>query len=160
MYWDGSKSNVDGALAASDKALALDPELAESHVSRGFALTLNKTYDAAHAEFGRALALNPNLFEAHYLYARACFQQGRLEDAVLHYEAASRLRPEDYQAQLLIRVPLTALGRAEAAYEAQRRGVEVVEKHLELNPDDVRALYLGAMSLQRLGDTAPVQMRL
>jgi tetratricopeptide (TPR) repeat protein len=28
-----------------------------------------------------------------------------------------------------------------------RRGLQVVERHLELNPDDVRALYLGAGAL-------------
>jgi len=152
MYWDGSKANVDGAVSASDTALALDPELAEAHAARGFALTLNGKYDTAHEEFEKALALNPKLFEAHYLYARACFQQGRLEDAVRHYEAASRVRPEDYQAVLLMQGPLHSLGRSEDAKAALRHGLQVAEKHLELNPDDARALYLGAGALVQLGE--------
>jgi TolB-like protein/cytochrome c-type biogenesis protein CcmH/NrfG/tRNA A-37 threonylcarbamoyl transferase component Bud32 len=152
MYWDGSKANVDGAVSASGTALALDPELAEAHVARGFALTLSAQYTVAKEEFEKALALNPKLFEAHYLYARACFQQGRAEDAVRHYEEASRLRPDDYQSLFMVKNPLNALGRTDEAKAVQRRGLEVAEKHLELNPDDARALYLGAIALLQLGD--------
>src|SRR6185503_12973329 len=45
MYWDGSKANLEGADAASRKALEFGPELAEAHASRGFALTLSRKYD-------------------------------------------------------------------------------------------------------------------
>jgi adenylate cyclase len=151
-WWDGSKANLESAVSASATALALDPELAEAHAARGFALTLSRQYDPAREEFERALALNPQLFEAHYLYARACVQEGRMEDAVRHYEAAFRVRPEDYQAVLLMQVPLNTLGRIEEAKDALRRGLHVVENHLELNPDDARALYLGAGALVQLGE--------
>jgi TolB-like protein/Flp pilus assembly protein TadD len=150
MYWDGSKANLDGADSASAKALELDPELAEAHASRGFALTLNRRYDEARGEFETAIRLNPKLYEAHYLYARACMQEGRLEDAVQHYEEASRVRPEDYQAVLLMAGLLHALDRHDEATEALRRGFKVAAKHLELNPDDARALYLGANALIQL----------
>ncbi|MEE8167076.1 MAG: tetratricopeptide repeat protein [Myxococcota bacterium] len=150
MYWDGSNANLEGAESASRKALELDPELAEAHASRGFALSLSRRYDEARREFETAIQLNPKLYEAHYLYARACFQEGRLEDAVRHYEEAARVRPEDYQALLLMQVPLHALGRDEDAKEALRRGLEVAEKHLELNPDDARALYMSASALMQL----------
>ncbi len=150
MYWDGSKANLDAADSASRKALELGPDLAEAHASRGFALALNRQYDAARPEFEAAIRLNPKLYEAHYLYARACFQEGRLEDAVRHYEAASRVRPEDYQAQLLMQSPLHALGRHDDARAALRKGLQIAERHLELNPDDARALYLGAVALMQL----------
>jgi serine/threonine protein kinase/tetratricopeptide (TPR) repeat protein len=152
MYWDGSKANIEGAVSSSTRALELDPELAEAHASRGFALTLSREYGPAHEEFERAIALNPKLFEAHYFYARACQQQGRFDDAVRQYEAASRVRPEDFQTPLLMQGPLTGLGRTEDAMNALRRGLQVAEKHLELNPDDARALYLGAGALAQLGE--------
>jgi TolB-like protein/Flp pilus assembly protein TadD len=147
MYWDGSKANLDGADTASRKALELGAELAEAHASRGFALTLNRRYEEARAQFETALRLNPKLYEAHYLYARACVQEGKLEEAAHHFEAASRVRPEDYQALFLMSGPLRALGRIKDAEDMRRRGLQVVERHLELNPDDVRALYLGAGAL-------------
>ncbi len=152
MYWDGSKANVEGADAASRKALELDGELAEAHSSRGFALSLSRQYDEARREFETAIRLNPKLYEAHYLFARACFQEGKLEEAVRHYEDASRVRPEDYQAWLLASGPLKALGRPEDSKAALRRGLQIAERHLELNPDDARALYLGGGALMQLGE--------
>jgi len=152
MYWDGSKANLEGADSASRKAMDLDPELAEAHASRGFAVSLSKQYDEARREFETAIRLNPKLYEAHYFYARASFQEGKLEEAVRHYQDASRVRPEDYQALVLMAAPLKALGRQEEMRAAMRHGLAVAEKHLELNPDDARALYLGAGALVQLGD--------
>ena len=152
MYWDGSKANLEAADAASRKALELDPDLAEAHASRGFAYSLRREYGPAQQHFERAIQLNPKLYEAHYFYARACFQEGRFADAIGHYEAASRVRPEDYQALLLMQSPLNSLGRHQEARSALRRGLQVAEKHLELNPDDARALYLGAGGLAQLGE--------
>ena len=152
MYWDASKANLDGADMYSQKALELGPELAEAHASRGFAVSLRKRYDEARREFETAIRLNPKLYEAHYLYARACMQEGKLEEAARRYEDAARVRPEDYQALLLMQGPLNGLGRTADAEGAVRRGLQVVEKHLELNPDDARALYLGAGALVMLGN--------
>jgi TolB-like protein/Flp pilus assembly protein TadD len=152
MYWDASKANLDGADSYSQKALELGPELAEAHASRGFAVSLSKRYDEARREFETAIRLNPKLYEAHYLYARACMQEGKLEEAVRRYGDAARVRPEDYQALLLTQAPLMGLGRTADAHEAVRRGLQVAEKHLELNPDDARALYLGASALVILGN--------
>jgi TolB-like protein/Flp pilus assembly protein TadD/tRNA A-37 threonylcarbamoyl transferase component Bud32 len=152
MYWDGSRANLESAESASGKALELDPELAEAHASRGFAVSLSRRHAEARTEFETALRLNPKLYEAHYLYARACFQEGKLEEAVQHYKDAARVRPEDYQALLLTQGPLTRLGRGAEAEAILRQGLRVAEKHLELNPDDARALYLGAGALVRLGE--------
>ncbi|HZI77386.1 MAG TPA: tetratricopeptide repeat protein, partial [Gemmatimonadales bacterium] len=151
MYWDGSKANLESADSASRKALELDPELAEAHASRGFAFSLSRQYDEARREFETAIRLNPKLYEAHYLYARACVQEGKMVEAVEHYEDAARVRPEDYQALMLMQTPLDALGRTAEGKSALRRGFHVVEKHLELNPDDTRALTLGAAALASLG---------
>ena len=152
MYWDGSRANLEGADSASRKALELAPEIAEAHASRGFALTLERNYEGARLEFATAIRLNPNLYEAHYLYARAHLQAGNLEEAVREFEEAARVRPEDYQAILLSTGPLKGLGRLDASKAAQRRGLTVVEKHLELNPGDARALYLGSVALIELGE--------
>ena len=74
--------------------------------------------------------------------------------AVDHYQAASRIRPEDYQTPLLVVPSLRSLGRVADAEATQRRGVHLAEKHLELNPDDARALYLSAGALMQLGEPA------
>jgi non-specific serine/threonine protein kinase len=154
MYWDASEANLKQAEEASRKALVLDPELAEAHVSRGLAISLSKRYDEAQKEFETAIRLDPKLFDAYYFYARACFQQGNLGQAGLLFEKASQVNPADYQAPSMLAMVYDGQGRAADAAAAHRRALELAEKHLELHPDDARALYLGATDLCQLGEKA------
>jgi serine/threonine protein kinase/Tfp pilus assembly protein PilF len=152
MYWDASKANLDAADTLSRQALEFGPDLAEAHASRGFALSLSKRHDEARREFETAIRIDPQLFEAHYFYARACMQEGAIEEAVRQYEAAARVRPEDFQTPFLMSSALHSLGRAADADATLRLGVQRAEAHLELNPDDARAWYLGAGAVVQLGD--------
>src|SRR5947209_9121427 len=102
MSLEASEANLQAADDASRKALLLDPELAEAHVSRGLAISLSKRYDEAEIEFRTAIRLDPKQFEAHYFYARACVQQGKLEDASRLFEKAAEVKPDDYQAPQLL----------------------------------------------------------
>jgi len=153
-WWDASKPNLEGADSYSRRALALDPELAEAHEARGLALTLRKQYEEAEAEFQEAIRLNPKLFEAHYFFARACLAQGKYEQAAKLFEQASELRPEDYQSPIILAEVYKALGRSADADAANRRGVQLAEARLALNPDESRALVLGAGGHCRLGNVA------
>jgi TolB-like protein len=65
------------ALAASERALELRPDLAEAHVSRGQALAISGELDSADRAFRTAIRLNPRLFEAHHAYGRSCLERGR-----------------------------------------------------------------------------------
>jgi len=153
-FWDPLEENLKEANAASRKALELDPELAESHVSRGLAVSLSKEFDEAQREFETAIRLDPDCFEAYYFYARACFTRGDAEKAARLYEKASQLRPDDYQSPLLVATVYSGLGLRLESEAASRKGIEKAEKHLELHPDDARALYLGAVVMCYLGERA------
>jgi TolB-like protein/Tfp pilus assembly protein PilF len=146
-YSGASERERQLAEEASAKALELDPDLPEAHASRGMVLSLSNQNDQASAAFERAIQLNPKLYDAYYFWARASVSQGLFERAAELYEKAIEVRPEDYQARLLLPQVYRTLGRAEDAKEAHRRGIDAARRHLELNPDDVRALYLcgGAM---------------
>jgi serine/threonine protein kinase/tetratricopeptide (TPR) repeat protein len=152
MYWDASKANLDAADTFSRQALEFGPDLAEAHASRGFALSLSKRHDEARREFETAIRIDPQLYEAHYFYARASMQEGTIEEAVRQYETAARVRPDDFQALFLMSSALHSLNRAADADAALRLGVQRAESHLELNPDDARAWYLGAGAVVQLGD--------
>ena len=108
--------------------------------------------DQAETHFETALRLNPRLFEAYYSFARDCLARGRLEKAARLFERAVEVRPEDYQAALLLPQVYVALGLDKEAEQASQRGLEIAERHLQLNPDDVRALYLSAGSWIKAGD--------
>jgi serine/threonine protein kinase/Flp pilus assembly protein TadD len=152
MYWDSTEDNLNEAEAASNKALELDPELAEAHAARGLAFALRKDFANARIEFEKAIQLDPKLYEAYYFYARTSFQSGDLTKAAELYEQASRLNPDDYQAVSLLVAVYHGLGRKAEADATERRALLLTEKHIELHPDDPRALYLGATILVRRND--------
>jgi adenylate cyclase len=152
MYYGGSDSDLERADEASRKALELAPELAEAHASRGLALSLRDRYEEAEEAFKTAIRLDPQLFEAHYFYGRTCWQQGKLDEAARHFEQAMKVRPEDFQAPCLLGSVYNGLGQPDKHRECLRRGYEIIEKHLELSPDDARAIYLGSGCLIAMGE--------
>jgi len=151
MWWSATDSNLNQADKASLKALELDPDLAESHVARGMAVSLRKQLDEASREFEAAIKINPDLFEAYYFYARTLYAHGKMEEAAHFYEEARRARPEDYQCPTLLAMVYESLGRKSEAKATLLQGMRVIEKHLELRPDEARALYFGAQALCQLG---------
>jgi adenylate cyclase len=152
MWYEKDEAHLERADAASKRALELDPELAEAHAARGHVLALKKRYDEAEREFETAIRLDPTLYEAYYFYARTALMQGKFEKSAQMFEQASAVRPEDYQAAFLVVQVYRSLGKEAEAREAIGRGVRLVEKHLKLNPDDQRALVLGANSLWQRGE--------
>jgi non-specific serine/threonine protein kinase len=151
MYLEASEANLNEADRTSRKALELDPDLAEAHLARGLALSLKGGFEEARDEFETAIRLNSRLYDAYYYYARTCFSNGRLEDATRLFEHAWEVRPEDYQAPSMLAMAYAGSGLPNKAQETNRRALDVIRKHLDLNPDDARAVYLGAAVLCKLG---------
>jgi serine/threonine protein kinase/Flp pilus assembly protein TadD len=149
-YFDARESNLRQADTASQKAIDLEPELAEAHVARGLALSMAKRFDEAVPEFENAMKLDPKLFDAAYWYARTRLAMGQYDEAVKLFERATALRPEDYQVPGFHAQVLVTLGRQDEADVQFRRQVRLVDEHLELNPDDPRACILGAIAYAAL----------
>ena len=126
--------------------------MAEAHAARGLALTLRGSFESARREFESAIALDPRLYETWYFYARVCFQKGQLAEAARMFEQAATLRPDDYQALDYLSMVYEAMGLEDESKATSRRALTIVERHLELYPDDARAWYSGATDLARLGD--------
>ena len=154
MWCEASEDNLREALSASRRAVELDPQSAEAHASLGFAESLSKNYESAGKEFETALSLDSQLFEAYYFYGRSCFEQGQCDKAAALFARAGQVNPEDYQARSLRGLCFRALDRPEEARESFRDCLQIIERHLELHPDDARAISLGAGCLEGLGDYA------
>ena len=152
MYFEASENNLREATTASRRAVELDPELAEAHTSRGLAESLSKNYQNADKEFKAAMRLNPKLFDPCYLYARSLFAQGKMEEAVDWFRKASGLNPADYQALSHVGMGLRSLDRQEEARRANEDALHIMQRHVELYPEDARALYLGASAWLLHGD--------
>ena len=146
-WMGGGPTEREVADRESRQALELGPELAESHVARGDVLSISNDYLGAERSYQEAIRLNPASFDAYYRYARTCFQSGRLEESLALFRRAAEVRPEDFQGLLLAELPLRRLGRAEEARAIREEGLRRVERQLELDPNDSRALILGAGSM-------------
>ena len=151
LYWDPSVDNLRLADSASRRAIVLNPQLAEAQASRAVALSTLRNYPEAEEAFRVAIDIDPNLFEAHYFYGRAFLAQGKYEEAIAPLRTACKVRVDDYQAPALLALAYTGLGRRSAAARAYVRAVRVAKQQLAITPGDVRALYLGAGCLARIG---------
>ena len=98
------------------------------------------------------MRLDPKSFEAAYFFARSCIAQGKSEEAVKWFERAIAVRPDDFAALIILSGAYAALGRTDDVTRAMRRAYDAARKHLELNPDNPRALYMGAAALVQLGE--------
>ena len=153
MYFNATDVNLAEAKRTSKQALKLAPDLAESHVSYGIACCMDQNYKKAEDEFEKAIELDPKNFRAWYFYGRAKVHDGGLERALRLFERASMVRPEDFQSVLLQAQLYTSLGEKGKALEVTREGIKRVRAVLELNPNDNRALNMGAFALLRLGQS-------
>jgi tetratricopeptide (TPR) repeat protein len=154
MWFDASKDNMREALSASRRAVELDPESPVTHASLGLALFLARDYEAARNEFETALGLCNELFEAYYYYGRSCFAQGQFEKAAELFGQASQASPADFQALSLRGLCFRALNREAEAHATFQQSLKKIDNHLQLNPDDVRAVYMKSGSFISLGDHA------
>ena len=150
--FDAREFNLRQAETASNKALELDPDLSEAHVARGMSVSLSKRFDEARGEFERAISLDPKSFDALFWYGRNELSQGNFEHAISLFERATAIRPEDYRPGQYIPQALKSLGRDAERLVATRRMLQLIENHLELHPDDSRALLIGASFYAQLGN--------
>ncbi len=151
-YADGSRENAEKARLASEKAIALDPDSSEARASRGLAMFINEEYAEGEREFEKAIELNPNLFEAYYYFGQALSSQGEFEKAAAMYLKAMEVNPADYQAPIFLAQAYASLGRKQDEMKARLASLDLVERHLEMNPHDTRALYVGATQLSNVGE--------
>lgn len=154
MWFDASEDNLREARSASRRAVELDPESPVTHASLGLALFLSGDHEAARNEFETALGLCTELFEAYFYYGRSCFAQGQFEKAAELFGQASHANPADFQALSLRGLCFRALNREPEARETFQQTLKKIENHLQLNPDDVRAVYMKSGSYAGLGDYA------
>jgi serine/threonine protein kinase/Flp pilus assembly protein TadD len=152
MFSGNDENDLNDAIKASTKAIELNPDLAEAYSAHGIAISQKKQYKEAEENFLKAINLNPNLFEAYYNYGRVCYIQGDYEKACRLLEQAGKVKLDDYQAPFLAASLYSKLDQHEEMNETARRGLNIAKRQLELNPNDVRAVYLSAVAFQQLGD--------
>lgn len=149
--------SVDDIMAQSERALGLDPSLAEAHASRGLALYTAGRYDEADASFVKSLSLNPELFEANLFYGRNCFNRGWFDKAAELFGKAAEVNPQDFRSAGLQSMCQESLGEHAEAVAIARQALGRAERAVAERPDDADALAFGAGLLAFIGEAERTQ---
>jgi adenylate cyclase len=139
---------------AADKALALDPNVAEAHSVKARALIGRGKLDEARAEVEKSLALDPESYDVNAVAARYFIAAKKYGDAIKHLTKAETVMPNDCWAVGMALQCHEARGDNVGARMAAQHGMERINKVLAADPNHVDALERGVTTLLRVGQTA------
>jgi serine/threonine protein kinase/tetratricopeptide (TPR) repeat protein len=142
------------ARQAAEKAVEIDPLLAEAHASMGIVLTVFEwDFPGAEREFRRAIDLNPSYPYAHQWYAELLTCTGRIDEAIQQNRKAVELEPFAAILHLNLSLPYMVAGRYSEAEQE-------VGKTLDMEPGYPFGHYGHAQLLVREGkfDEAVAEM--
>jgi adenylate cyclase len=131
------------AKAAAEKALSIDPMLAEAYSSLGLAkFQFDWDWEGAEEALAKGISLNPNYATAHHFFADYLKGVGRFEEALEQIKEAQVLDPLSVAISSGVGHVLYLSRRYDEAIEAYRHS-------LELDPQSVLArLWFGRPFLQ------------
>jgi tetratricopeptide (TPR) repeat protein len=111
-----------------DRALELDPDMADAHVSQASVKIFEWDWPGAERSFHRAIALNPNDLLAHLWYGFLLEAMGREEENLAERKRAVELDPLSWVAN-------AALGRALGELGRHDEAIQLLRATVELNPN-------------------------
>jgi len=152
--------NSQDGMAAVERALALDPSLAEAHAVKAQFLIQDGHADAAAKEVATALALDPESYEVNRSAARLNYQLHNHADAVRFYEKAARLMEADINSAAMLASCYTALGNVAGAMRAAQQALERAERVLAREPNNSSVIAYSAYALAALGQGERAKARM
>jgi len=139
--------------AALDRALALNPDLAEARALKARMLAIAGRQEEAAAEIAVALRLDPESYEVNFRAAYISYRQGRLAEAVPYFEKAATLIETGINAPFMLISCYAALGDGENTRRVARIALERSEKAVAQDRSNGRAMDVGVTALAALGET-------
>lgn len=149
QFWNG---HAEDGRAAAEKALALNPALAEAHGVKARHLLDAGKAEEANAQLARALELDPESWEVNREAASIMFRQSRLEEAIPFYEKAAELVDTDYHSSSMLMTCYRGVGRTQDLKRIGGLTFARIERALAQDPTSSRALGMGAMALAAIGE--------
>lgn len=132
------------AREAAERAVRLDPELADAHLARGFMLSELFDWEAAEAALRRAIALDPGLSEAYYRLGFLLVNTGRAEEAIPVLQQGKARDPLHF-------LIAAYLGWAQINLGLTEQGLAEEHRALALEPDNAAALSIMAHGYRAAG---------
>jgi non-specific serine/threonine protein kinase len=129
-------------VAACEKALNLEPQLPEALAARARLFFAEGKHEDAVQYARTAIALKPDCDGAYDALGRALFSSDRYAEAAEIADKAMEVNGDDYNLYIPYYNALQRMGQTERAHAVAVRHTTVLERQLELNPDDIRARIL------------------
>ncbi|HZK98701.1 MAG TPA: TIR domain-containing protein [Caulobacteraceae bacterium] len=142
----------DDGLEAAERALRLDPELAEPHAVKARHLREQGRYDEAFAEIQVALTLDAESYEVNLSAGYVNFRQRRFAAAIGYYEKAAALMTADYHSAGTLLSCYTAVGDADGARRAARMTLDRAEEAVAQDQGNGSAMGFAVVALAVLGE--------
>jgi adenylate cyclase len=141
----------ESGLAAAERALELNGDLAEAHAVKARILSEEKRDEEASLEIETALRLDPESHQVNTCAAMLIFRQQRLDEAVQYFEKAVSLEQGDFGSSGMLITCYTALGNHDAARRAAEITLARTEKVLAHDLNNGSAMGHGSNALAVLG---------
>src|SRR5271169_1600173 len=127
---------------ACHRAIELDPNLAEAVVAHARIAYSQRRHDEAIELAKRAIALKPDCEGVYNILGRAYFASGRFQETADLTEKAIEANGDDYNVFIPLLNALECLGRFAELKRYREMEMRILERQLELVPEDVRARSL------------------
>jgi adenylate cyclase len=148
-FWHGTEED---ALAAAERALALNPKLPEGHCVKARYLDDEGRPDEAEMHIRTALALAPDSWEANREMAAFLYRHGRTSEAIPFFDKAASAMESDTSSAAMLLSCYQASGDDEKLRKAAELCVGRAERAIAHDPSHANELAWGSGALAVLGE--------
>ncbi|HSQ99031.1 MAG TPA: tetratricopeptide repeat protein, partial [Sphingomicrobium sp.] len=142
----------EDALSSAERALEINPGLAEAHCIKARYLEEEGRTDDAEAQIRTALKLDPESWEVNREAARMLFRHGHIREAIPYFKKAASLNDTDWHNPNMLVTCYEAIGDKAEMLKAAAVVRDRVERAITMDPTNGTALACGAHCLAALGD--------
>jgi len=151
LHFTFSASDDDGS-AAADRALSIDPNIAEAYCVRARCHYEHGRSAEADEDLARALAREPDSWEVNREAARIYYFERRFPEAIQHYERAVALAENDYHSWGILASAYAAVGDRSGVERAGRTAWELSERVVATDPTNGAAWGMAVYGMALLGE--------
>ena len=150
----------DDGMTAAERALMLDPKLAEAHAVKSHILLSAGDTEAAAAEVAIALELDSESYEVNRAAGRLNYQLHRYTDAIQFYEKAASLMEVEANSVFMLISCYTAADMPAEAIDAAQRTLKRTETILARDANNAGIITYSAYALATLGEGERAKARM
>jgi len=153
---------IERCSAASGRAIALQPNLAEALVAQAWVFYADKNYKEAIRCAREAIQLKPHCDGVYHILGSAYFASDRWQEALDSIPQALEANGDDYNTYIPFINAVQGLHRQQEASRLIHKQMEVLAKQIQAVPEDMRARNLIANRYAVLGkvEEAETEMKM